>query len=142
MQNCFCYKLNLFNQFESPWEGTRICKMRDLKSINYMRQNIKKKNISAPFWKIFKERSIQLVENGGWHFNSLFSAEDISLKLKTFAHMEFAHSDFSDLNTIKKNILEHRDLFMRNRVYKKVSLDEKFPKYILDNKNKFKEWII
>ena len=142
MQNCFCYKLNLFNQFESPWEGTRVCKMKDLKSINFMRQNIKKKNISAPFWKIFKERSIQLIKNGGWHFNSLFSAEDISLKLKTFAHIEFAHSNFSDLDTIKKNISEHRDLFMRNRVYKKVSLDEKFPKYILDNKNKFKEWII
>ena len=107
-----------------------------------MRQNIKKKNISAPFWKIFKEKDIQLVDNGGWHFNSLFSAEDISLKLKTFAHMEFAHSGFSDLNTIKKNILEHRDLFMRNRIYKKVKIDEKFPKYILDNKNKFKKWII
>ena len=38
-------------------------------------------------------------------------------------------------NTIKKNISEHRDLFMRNRIYKKVKLDEKFPKYILDNKN-------
>ena len=59
----------------------------------------------------------------------MFSAEDISLKLKTFAHIEFEHSDFSNLDTIKKNISEHRDLFMRNRVYK-VNLDEKFPKYI------------
>ena len=85
--------------------------MKDLKSINFMRQNIKKKNISAPFWKIFKERSIQLVDNGGWHFNSLFSAEDISLKLVTFAHMEFAHSNFSDLNTIKK-IFQNIEIYL------------------------------
>ena len=56
--------------------------------------------------------------------------------------MEFAHSGFSDLNTIKKNILEHRDLFMRNRIYKKVKIDEKFSKIYFNNKNKFKEWII
>ena len=55
MQNCFCYKLNLFNQFESPWEGTRICKMKDLKSINFMRQNVKKKIYLHHFGKFLKK---------------------------------------------------------------------------------------
>ena len=53
MQKCFCYKLNLFNKYESPWEGTRICKMKNLKSINYMRQKILKKNISKTFLENF-----------------------------------------------------------------------------------------
>ena len=34
------YKFNLFNSFESPWEGTRICKKKDLKSIDFMRQKV------------------------------------------------------------------------------------------------------
>lgn len=28
MQNMYTYKFNIFNQFESPWEGTRICKKK------------------------------------------------------------------------------------------------------------------
>ena len=31
LQNCFNYKLNLFNPYESPWEGTRVCKKKKLK---------------------------------------------------------------------------------------------------------------
>ena len=33
LQNMYTYKINIFNQYESPWEGTRICKKKDLKSI-------------------------------------------------------------------------------------------------------------
>ena len=28
MQKMFCYKLNIYNSFESPWEGTRIVKKK------------------------------------------------------------------------------------------------------------------
>ena len=28
MQKCFNYKFNLFNKYESPWEGTRVCKKK------------------------------------------------------------------------------------------------------------------
>ena len=28
LQDCFNYKFNLFNPFESPWEGTRVAKKR------------------------------------------------------------------------------------------------------------------
>ena len=31
MQKCFNYKFNLFNQFESPWEGSRVCKKKKYK---------------------------------------------------------------------------------------------------------------
>ena len=43
LQNCFCYKLNIFNKYETPWEGTRICKKKNLKSFDYLRQKILKK---------------------------------------------------------------------------------------------------
>ncbi len=28
LQNCFNYKFNLFNKYESPWEGTRVAKKK------------------------------------------------------------------------------------------------------------------
>ena len=142
LQKMYCYKFNLYNQYESPWEGTRICKKKNLKSIDYMRQKVLLKNLKQPFWKIYKEKSIQIIENGGWHFNSMLTPEEISIKLRTFAHTEFAKSEYSDINVIKENINKKKDLFKRNITYKKVNLDENYPKYILDNKKKFDYWIL
>ena len=141
LQNMYCYKFNLFNKKESPWEGTRICKKKNLKSINYMRQKVVLKNLDQPFWKFYKEKSIEIFRDGGWHFNSLLTPEEISLKLKTFAHNEFAKPEYSDVDVIKKNIQEHKDLFKRNLIYEKVDLDITFPKYIIENKQKLSYWV-
>ncbi len=142
MQKCFCYKLNLFNKYESPWEGTRICRLKNLKSIDFLRQKIKSKNLKSPFWKFHKNKSIKLIENGGWHFNTLLSPEEISIKLKSFAHSEYSKKEFSDISTIKKNIDEKKDLFQRGWKYEKVQIDNSFPNYIFNNQLLFKEWII
>ena len=142
LQKMYCYKFNVFNQHESPWEGTRICKKKNLKSINYMRQKVLLKNLKQPFWKIYKEKNIESFEDGGWHFNSLLTPEEISLKLKTFAHTEFSKPEYSDVNIIKENIQQNRDLFKRNLTYKKVALDNTFPKYILENKKELNYWIL
>ena len=141
LQDCFCYKFNIFNRYETPWEGTRICKFKDLKSFDYMRQNIKAKNLKKALWKFYVEKDICLIQNGGWHFNSLMDAKEISLKLKTFAHENFARDEYSNIDVIKKNILEKKDLFKRNNLYETIKLDKSFPKYIIENKIKLNEWI-
>ncbi|WP_440643077.1 glycosyl transferase family 17 [Candidatus Pelagibacter sp. HIMB123] len=141
LQDCFCYKINLFNKYESPWEGTRICKKRNLKSINHMRQNVKLKNLKYKFFRLDKERNIQIIDNGGWHFNNLMTAEDISLKLKTFAHSEFSGEEFSSVNIIKEKINKKIDLFNRGHTYEVLNLDKKLPNYILKNLDKFKDYI-
>ena len=51
-------------------------------------------------------------------------------------------NQYSDINIIKKNIEEHKDLFGRNITYTKVDMDNSFPEYILKNKNNLKEWIL
>lgn len=142
LQNMYCYKFNLFNKYESPWEGTRVCKKKNLKSIDYMRQKVLKKNLNKAFWKFYKEKNIEIIENGGWHFNSIISPAEISKKLKTFAHTKFSKNQYSDINIIKQNIEEHKDLFGRNITYTKVNMDNSFPEYILKNKNNLKEWIL
>ena len=142
MQKSFCYKFNLLNSYESPWEGTRICLKKNLKSIDFMRQKVLKKNLKYSFLRVDKERSIQIIDNGGWHFNNLMSATEISKKLQTFAHSEFGDKKFSSIKVIKKKIENNEDLFERGYYYTKIKIDNSFPDYILKNKRNLKKFIL
>ena len=142
LQDCFNYKINLFNQYESPWEGTRVAKKKNLKSIDFMRQKVKSKNLKYSLLRFDKEKNIELFEKSGWHFNNLMSPQNISLKLKTFAHTEFSGEKFSSVKAIKDRINRKIDLFDRGHKYQVRDIDENFPKYIIKNIHLFKEWII
>ncbi len=142
LQDCFNYKFNLFNQYESPWEGTRVVKKKNLKSIDFLRQQIKSKNLKYNFLRFDKEKNIELFKDAGWHFNNILSPKEISLKLKTFAHLEFSKPEYSDESIIKKRIEEKIDLFKRGHKFDVVDLDNRFPLYICNNKEKFKDFII
>ena len=141
-QKCFNFKLNLFNPHESPWEGTRVCRKKNLKSINYLRQKIKSKNLNYNFLRIDKEKDIEIFNNAGWHFNNILSPEEISTKLKTFAHEEFSEESYSSIEIIKKNILNKTDLFKRGHKYIVKEISNEFPEYLLKNVEKYKEFIL
>tara|TARA_B100001173_G_scaffold307494_1_gene316156 strand:+ start:1078 stop:1887 length:810 start_codon:yes stop_codon:yes gene_type:complete len=142
LHDCFNYKINLFNPYETPWEGTRVVKKKDLKSIDFMRQKVLSKNLKYSFFRIDKERNIQIFKNAGWHFNNLMTPESISFKLKTFAHKEYSGDKFSSVDVIKEKINKKIDLFNRGQKYKVIDLDNNFPKYILNNLEKFKEYLV
>lgn len=142
MQSSFCYKFNLFNKYETPWEGTRICKKKNLTSIDYMRQKILLKNLKYSLLRLDKNKDIQIINNGGWHFNNLFSPKDISIKLKTFAHTEFSKPEFSSVKAIKEKIDKKIDLYNRGWCFKKVNLNKTFPKFIVKKLNKFSDLIL
>jgi len=141
LQKNFNYKFNLYNKYESPWEGTRVSKKKNLKSIDYLRQKILIKNLKYPFWRIDKEKNIQIINDGGWHFNNILSPKEISLKLKSFAHTEFSNEKFSSLEVIKYKIKKKFDLFNRGHTYKKTSL-KVFPKIILKEIKKYKKFLL
>ena len=136
------FKFNLFNKYESPWEGTRVSKKKNLKSIDFMRQKVRSKNLKYKFYRFDKEKNIQIFNNAGWHFNNIISPEEISLKLRTFAHSEFADDKYSSSKVIKKKIDLRMDLFERGHIYQKKEIDNTFPKYLIDNQDKFKKFII
>ena len=142
LQKCFNYKFNLFNPYESPWEGTRVCKKIDLKSIDFMRQKVKSKNLKYSFLRFDKEKNIELINDGGWHFNNLMDPNAISLKLKTFAHSEFNYEKFTNPEIIKAKIEKKIDLFDRGHQYRKVNLDTSFPEFIVLNYEKYKSFIL
>ena len=142
MQKFFVYKINVFNKHESPWEGTRICRKRDFKNFTYMRKKINSKNLKKPFWKINYDKSIQLINEGGWHFNNLYTPEAISNKLKTFQHEKFKKDEYSSIDIIKKKISALEDLFGRNHKYETVNINSEYPDYIKNNIHLFKDFII
>ena len=106
-----------------------------------MRQKIKSKNLKYNFFRFDKEKNIQIFENAGWHFNNILSPENISLKLRTFAHSEFANEKFSAIEIIQKKIKNRVDLFERGHKYEVIKIDNNFPDYITKNIDKFKEFI-
>ena len=140
-QDFYNYKFNLFNSYESPWDGTRVCKKKNLKSIDFMRQKVKSKNLKYSFIRFDKEKNIEIFEKAGWHFNNIMDADQISQKLKTFAHIEFSNEKFSSIEVIKKKIEKKIDLFDRGQKYEIVSIDDKFPEYLKANIENFRKFI-
>ena len=139
MQKNFQSKLNLLNITEQYWMGTKICQKKYLKSPQWLRDIKTKKR---PFWKFYKPKEPQLILDGGWHFSFLKKPKDIAKKIKAYSHQEFNKEDFTDERNIAKRIENHKDLFNKNINYKKIEINDTFPKYIIENKTKYKEWII
>ena len=143
LQNMYYYKLNIqsLSEGDGNWPGSRICKKKFLKSFAWFR-SLKTKNTEAPVWKFWKEKSIQLIKNGGWHFTYLMKPEEISQKIKSMAHTEFNREEFVDTEKIKIKIEKLQDPFDRNHKLKKVKIDENYPEYIKNNIKIFKNWIL
>ena len=138
-QKMYYYKLNIINADE-VWYGSKICVKKFLKSPNWLRYKIKPKKY--PFYRIDKPRPAQIIENGGWHFSFLKTPGGIAKKLNSYAHKEYNKPEFKDEKTIGEKIKNKKDLFNRKVVLQRVDIDETYPGYILNNKNKYKEWIL
>ena len=135
-QKMFMYKLNLQNLDESNWIGSKITKKKYISSMQSLR-DLKFKNY--PFWRIDKF-NLQII-NGGWHFSFLQTPQQILTKIKSFSHGEFNNEKINEKN-IEEKILKNQDIFGRKTTLKKIELDESYPKYILDNKEKFSKWTL
>ena len=138
-QKMFMYKINLLNLKENNWHGSKICLKKNFKSPQWLR-NLKFKKY--PFWRIDKTRNLQIIKNGGWHFAYLQTPENISKKIKSFAHGEFNKANITNEENIKLKIEKGQDVFERGHNLRKVEIDSSFPKYILQNKDKLKKWIV
>ena len=135
-QKMFMYKLNLQNLNESNWIGSKITKKKYLKSMQDLR-NLKFKKY--PFWRIDKYN--QEIIYGGWHFSFLQSPSQILTKIKSFSHGEFNKDGINEKN-IQEKILRNEDIFERNNELKKITIDDNYPDYIINNKDKLSNWII
>ena len=142
------------------YKNTPGVKVFKQKMFYYFVNNI---NITNPYWvnsstrmltyKAFKENDSSaqkvkflkgsLIENGGWHFSYLGGIEAIMLKIKSWAHQEYNHDGYANLEKIKSRIENGQDLFYEQNGYQYVALelDNTFPTYILQNKEKYRSLI-
>ncbi len=135
-QKMFMYKLNLQNLDESNWIGSKITKKKNIISMQKLRDLKFKK---YPFWRIDK-KNLQTIE-GGWHFSFLHTPSQILKKIKSFSHGEHNDKNINE-KEIEEKILKNEDIFNRGFKLKKINLDESYPKYILDNREKYSKWLI
>ena len=100
----------------------------------------KKLKVKKNFLEYFK-RGRNVIDNGGWHFNKIKKPIDIKKKIESFAHSELNKEKFKNIENIEKNILQGADLYNTDLYYSKIPIDNDFPKYLIENLNKYKEWI-
>ena len=135
-QKMFMYKLNLQNISESNWIGSKITRKKFITSMQDLR-NLKFKKY--PFWRIDKYN--QQIINGGWHFSFLQTPQQILTKIKSFSHGEFNSKNVNE-KKIEEKIIQNKDIFGRNTELKKISINNDYPEYIIQNKDKLSNWII
>ena len=152
-QKMFYYKLNLIHP-NFIWYGSKICKKKYLKNPQWLR-NIKSRKY--PIWRVdtffsnTKYNDVSFITNGGWHFTNVKSPEKIDFKMKNFLHhLEYEESGMSVVDVEK--IIEKKKIFYDHSADKKekkwkssIQLikeeDNSLPKYIINNRNKFKDWL-
>lgn len=145
-QRQFYYKLNLFNESNPVWRGSKACIKRYLKSPQWLRElKIKKR----PFWRLDKINLNYTIENGGWHFCNLKTPDQLLFKYKNLCEFRDNYVFFNSINekflnikNIEENIKNKKDIIGRNDVFKRQDIDSSYPKYILDNINIYQSWII
>ena len=152
-QEMFYYKFNLkLPNFK--WTGSKACKMKNLKNPQWLR-NIKDKKFSFyrldTFFSDTKYRNLSIIENGGWHYTNIKTAEEILYKLKSYLHhQEFEENPLS-LEQIE-NIIQNKNaiynLSVDQRQNKfgngpKLTKIEKheIPDYLINNLDIFSKWL-
>ena len=67
--------------------------------------------------------------------------EIISSKIRSYTHLEYDKDEFTDVEKIKKRILELKDPYDRGKKLTKVVIDGNFPDYIRNNQENLKDII-
>ena len=158
--NAYSTRLNLF---DGKWQRGRIISFNFYKSISKMRQDIflfknydlrrhKLPLIRIP--KHFTHRyfglwifpyivtskpSLQIIHNGGWHFNNLFDLDKIREKIQSSVHTEL------DTMEVRSKLDERykmgRDIYSGKQL-QIVQIDETFPECIQNNLKEWDDYII
>jgi beta-1,4-mannosyl-glycoprotein beta-1,4-N-acetylglucosaminyltransferase len=124
LQRSFYYKLNIL--YQENWIGSRICSWEHLKKI------------SADQLRQSAETAYK-IESGGWHWSYFGDAEKFRAKLSACADCHMNVPEIVD--TAEEKIKNGLDPLNRGVVYPTVPLDDSFPEYILNNKEKYSEFI-
>lgn len=120
-QTTYYYYLNMLKEYE--WKGTRMGSYKNLKNFSYNELRASKL-INIP--------------NGGWHFSFMGGPEKVKIKINSYSARDMGTKNVID--NIQNNIENNIDPFFRGKLIQ-VPIDETFPKYLLENIEKYRHMI-
>ena len=116
-------------------------------------EKLNRKNIPFGTRHFFQKKyqNLNFIEDGGWHFTNIKTAEEIDKKMRNFAHHYEYEKSGLNVTHIKKNILEKKVFYNHfsdkkdgkfnfQQSLEKIDFNQ-LPNYISNNYNHFKEWI-
>ena len=152
-QQIFYYKLNLTIP-SLNWYGSKACKLKHLKNIDYLRATKNKEysilRLDAHFSNV-KQQSVEIIGDGGWHFSNLKTVNELEKKyLNDENHSEYEAQGYTSdriKNNIKKRVIDYNHKAKKNlkERFNQTKLSvvpiDSLPKYIKNNLSKYSEWI-
>jgi beta-1,4-mannosyl-glycoprotein beta-1,4-N-acetylglucosaminyltransferase len=88
-----------------------------------------------------KKQSLPIIVNAGWHFTKMFSSEKVLESINNSSHVNFNTEQIS-IDFIEEKKKEHRTFYGKDVKGNVVNLDSSFPQYLLNNKEKFQEFLL
>lgn len=123
-QKCYIYYLNnRSNENWRGWSGTIATKYKNIKytCLNHLRTDSK--------------TNYFVLRNSGWHFTFQGGVNQIRKKLESYGHQEINTDEIK--SQLENTILKNKDI--RGRHIKFWKDESNLPKYLLENKEKYKE---
>ncbi len=140
------YKFNCFDP-NTVWYGFSVISKKEALSFYPSLETNNLINREIGFEKIRNIRDkFKIYDSMGWHWTYLMNKEQIRNKLKSFAHAELNRQDVLSDENIDNALNNLQSLNPETRAdwkFEKVELNsETAPQFVLDNKEKYKEFIL
>jgi beta-1,4-mannosyl-glycoprotein beta-1,4-N-acetylglucosaminyltransferase len=122
-QTTYYYYLNLLKQRD--WYGSKISLYKNIKNLS--------------FNEVRGDESLsKKIDNGGWHFSFQGGKDMVKIKILSYSARDLANNNV--LSQLDNNIDNNIDPFFRGNLTP-VEIDNTYPKYIINNLDKFKHMI-
>lgn len=127
-QKLYSFTLNWLHT--RPWYGTRILRRRSLDMPQALRSTITPRP---------NER---VLTDAGWSFSWFGGTQAVRDKAQAFAHAEVNRPEYLSDANIERSIREGVSLVEGDgNAYVFVDIDETYPRYILNNPEKYEHWL-
>ena len=148
-QHYYAYYLNnlrVENGEPMIWHGSKIVSFKAFTTFFKCAESVRNYKSSGLFRALrrswFKQRQVQYIPNGGWHFTWIAEIPDIILKLESFAHQEFNKAEYKIPEVIRQKIMSGLDVVDPGARYTPQKITDELPAYLIGNPDKYRKWLL
>jgi beta-1,4-mannosyl-glycoprotein beta-1,4-N-acetylglucosaminyltransferase len=140
MQGAYSYYLNnqcFIDGKPVVWRGSKIVTykvFRDFFGGAEQVRNFKSTGLLRAIKKAwFRNRQVQQITDGGWHFTWIADISQLIRKLESFAHQEYNTPEYKNPDTIRRKIEAGEDFLNPRCRCRAQFVDHHFPKQLTEN---------